>query len=233
MRLVLAFVLTVGSAAAAADLPLAVRLATGSASRAELTNTGTQPVNAWSLAITTPAGEGRTHRTVQTVDGYLTTAMRGVVTVPEKFNPLSPGETRQIELEPLPPDASASVVAVVLEDNTAVGDADVIRGIFERRIKERDELGRVVEVVNAVLASARGIPALQELKRRFDEASAPDESTAHRAAREAVDSYITRATAENADQIEQLLRGYLALVVRQHDEASRHAVRKEPAPAIP
>ena len=68
--------------------------------------------------------------------------------------------------------------------------------------------------------------ALQEIKRRLAASSPAQESTPHRAAREAVDSYLQRATAENADQIEQLLRGYVALVERQYQLAVRHAQQK-------
>jgi hypothetical protein len=212
-----------GSVAFVADLPVvATHLTTGPASHVLLTNTGSQTVNAWSLAVTTPAGNGGAHQVVETVDAYLGEAMRGVVEMPDKLTGLLPGQTREIPLDPLPADATVRVLAVVLEDDTAVGDADRIRSIFDRRAIERDELHRVVETFADVLASSRGLPALQELKRRFD-VSAPEESTPHRAAREAVGSYLARTTAENAAQIEQLLRQYVALVERQHELAVRHS----------
>ena len=218
--------LLMGSAAYASDPPLvASHLVTGPGSQVQLTNTGSQPVNAWSLAITTPAGEGRTHQEVRTVDAFLSDSTRGVAGFPDKLDRLDAGQTRVIQLDSLPADATVRIVAVVLEDGTAAGDPNVISSIFERRALERDDLRGVVETFNAVLGSHRGIAALQELKRRF--ASSPaQESTPHRAAREAVDSYLQRATAENADQIEQLLRGYVALVERQHELAVRHSQRK-------
>jgi hypothetical protein len=213
----------VGSVASAADLPvLAADLATGPDSHVRLTNTGRQTVNAWSLAVTTPVGGGGAHQVVETVDAYLSEATRGVVGIPERLNPLLPGRTREIALDPLPADATVRVLAVVLEDDTAVGDAVTIRSIFERRAIEREELHRVIGTFADVLASGRGIPALQELRRRFD-VSAADESTPHRAAREAVESYLRRVTAENAEQIEELLRQYVALVERQHELAVRHS----------
>jgi hypothetical protein len=212
-----------GSVALAADLPVvAAHLTTGPASHVQLTNTGSQTVNAWSLAVTTPAGSGRSHQVVETVDAYLSEAVRGVAGIPDRLNPLPPGQTREISLDPLPVDATVRVLAVVLEDDTAVGDAGAIRAIFDRRASERDELHRVIETFADVLASGRGIAALQELKRRFD-VSVQEESTPHRAAREAVESYLRRTTAENADQIEQLLRQYIALVERQHELAVRHS----------
>ena len=213
----------VGSVAFAADLPVvASHLVTGPNSHVQLTNTGSQAVNAWSLAITTPAGSNGTHQVVETVDAYLSEMTRGVVGMPEQLNALLPGQTREIALDPLPADATVRVLAVVLEDDTAAGETDTIRAIFERRVIERDELQRVIGTFADVFGSGRGIPALQELKRRFD-VSASEESTPHRAAREAVESYLQRVTADNADQIEQLLRQYVALVERQHELAVRHS----------
>ncbi len=212
-----------GSVAFAADLPVvASHLATGPNSHVQLTNTGSQTVNAWSLAVTTPAGSNGTHQVIETVDAYLSETTRVVVGMPEQLNALLPGQTREIALDPLPADATVRVLAVVLEDDTAAGEMDMIRAIFERRVIERDELQRVIATFADVLGSGRGIPALQELKRRFD-VSAREESTPHRAAREAVESYLQRVTAENAGQIEQLLRQYVALVERQHELAVRHS----------
>ena len=212
-----------GSVAFAADLPVvASHLATGPGSHVQLANTGSQTVNAWCLAVTTPAGSNGTQQVVETVDAYLSEMTRGVVGMPEQLNALLPGQTREIALDPLPAGATVRVLAVVLEDDTAAGDIDIIRAIFERRVIERDELQRVIGTFADVLGSGRGIPALQELKRRFD-VSAPEESTPHRAARDAVESYLQRVTAENAEQIEQLLRQYVALVERQHQLAVRHS----------
>jgi hypothetical protein len=220
--------LLLGSAVYAADLPVvATNLVTGPASRVELTNAGNQPVNAWSLAITTTAGEGRTRQSILTVDAYLSEATRDVAGFPERLDRLNAGQRRVIQLDPLPPDASARIVAVVLEDDTAAGDPAAIAAIFDRRVSERDELRRVVEAFTAVLSAQHGIPALREIQRRLaDSSPAQQESIPHRAAREAVASYLQRATAENADQIEQLLRGYVALVELQYNLAVRHAQQK-------
>jgi hypothetical protein len=192
----------------------------------EQTKSGKQPVNEWSLAITTTAGEGRTRRSILTVDAYLSEATRDVAGFPERLDRLNAGQTRVIQLDPLPPDASAQIVAVVLDDGTSAGDPASIKSIFDRRALERDELHGVVEAFTSVLSSQHGIPALQEIQRRLAISSPAQESIPHRAAREAVDSYLQRATADNADQIEQLLRGYVALVQRQYDLAVRHAQQK-------
>jgi hypothetical protein len=229
MNKLLLISLLLGAAVQEPDLPVAAsHLVTGPESRVELTNAGTQPVNAWSLAITTAVGEGRTRQSILTVDAYLSEAIRDVAGFPERLDRLNPGQTRVIQLDPLPPDAAARIVAVVLEDGTATGDPAVIQSIFDRRSIERDELREVVETFMAVLGSQHGMPALQEMKRQLAAGSSPGaESTPHRAAREAVDSYLQRATAENADQIEQLLRGYVRVVERQYELAVRHAQRKQ------
>jgi hypothetical protein len=219
--------LLLGSAVYAADLPvIASRLVTGPASQVDLTNAGNQPVTAWSLAITMTAGEGRTRQSILTVDAYLSEATRDVAGFPERLDRLNAGQTRVIQLDPLPPGASAQIVAVVLEDGTSTGDSVAIKSIFDRRAIERDELRGVVEAFTSVLGSQHGIPALQEIQRRLTATSPAQESIPRRAAREAVDSYLRRATADNADQIEQLLRGYVALVQRQYDLAVRHAQQK-------
>src|ERR1700737_4695154 len=83
----------------AQDLPVvASHLVTGANSQIELTNTGKQPVTAWSLAVVTPA-EGRgTHRIIETVDAYLSEVTRGLPGSSEKTDRLLPGQTRRISL---------------------------------------------------------------------------------------------------------------------------------------
>src|SRR5438477_5900922 len=56
----------------AAALPVTVsNLTTGPQSHVRLTNTASQPVTAWSLAITTKTDASRSHREVETADGLL------------------------------------------------------------------------------------------------------------------------------------------------------------------
>jgi hypothetical protein len=187
-------------------------------------------VNAWSLAITTPAGDGRTHQLVETVDAYLSEALSSVSGMPDRVDRLLPGQSREVQLDALPPDSAVRVLAVVFDDNSSVGDPDLIRSIFQRRVTERDELERVVETFSAVLQTSHGLPALEELARRFSAAASEKESIPHRAAREAVGSYMQRATDGNVDQIEQLLRAYAGLVQRQHELAVRHSSQEGTRP---
>jgi hypothetical protein len=208
----------------AADLPVSVsNLVTGPVSHVELANIGTQPVTAWSLAITTPSDNGGTRRVIQTMDAYLADVTRDLPRSSPHLDWLRPGQTREIPLDPLPRDATVQIVAVVLQDVTAFGDPQIIKSILERRTAERDELRTVADTFNTVLQSKRGVAALQELRDRFAVATGPQESTPHRTAREAVDTYLQRATAGNADAAEQSLRTYAALVGRQYDLAVKHS----------
>src|SRR5579871_2400039 len=108
---------------AAPEFPLvADHVVTGPKSHVTLTNTSPQPVTAWALAVTTHPEPGRTHREIETVDGYLSEATHGIENAPERLERLMPGQSREIALDPLPDGATVAVVAVVLEDGTAIGD---------------------------------------------------------------------------------------------------------------
>jgi hypothetical protein len=212
----------------AADLLVVARgLVTGPDSHVELTNTSAQPATAWTLVVTTMEKNGRTRRAVETIDAYLSEVTRDFPGMSSKVDRLMPGQTRQVMLDPAPDGAVAEVTAVIFEDGTSAGDRETIASIFEHRIRERDQLREVVQVFDAVLPSTRGIAALEELKRRFSAPAAPsDESTAHRAAREAIDAYLQRTTAANADAVDQLVRKYADVVRREYDLAERHSHAK-------
>jgi hypothetical protein len=210
----LAVCLLFGRLGSADDLPVVAKnLVTGPSSHVELTNVGTLPVIAWSLAIVTANPNGGSRRTVETVDAYLSEVTRGMPGMSPKLEPL----------DPLPADASVEIAAVVFGDTTSAGDMQIVSSIFARRASERDELGKVVDTFDAVLQAKRGRPALEELQARFGQGAGPGESTPHRAAREAVESYMRRLTAENSDAIDQLLHAYVDVVKRQHELAVRHA----------
>src|ERR1700730_609936 len=105
---------------AATDFPLTVgRVVTGSNASVQLTNVGHQPITAWSLA-TTSLSVDRTHRDIQTVDGYLNEVTGGFPGSSHRLDRLLPSQARAIALDPLPPDATVDVVAVVLDDGTAI-----------------------------------------------------------------------------------------------------------------
>jgi hypothetical protein len=215
------------SAAFAADLPLVIsKVVTGPVSHVELTNTSNQAATAWSLAITTHPGEGRTHRVVQTSDAYLAEVTRDLPRSEPHLDWLRAGQSREIPIDPQPAGATVELVAVVMEDGSAVGDPDAIAAIFDHRRAERDELHRVVDMFEDVLASMRGLPALEALKARLRAPAQGEESVPHRTAREAVEVFVHQATEGRADQADQSVRTYAAFVQRQYDVAARHAHRK-------
>lgn len=207
----------------ASDMPLIVsRLVSGAPGHVQITNTSSQAVTAWSLAATR-AEDGRTHREVYTVDGYLSEATHGLSGSSAQLERLPPGQSRELPLDPLPAGTAVDVIAVILDDGTAVGDEQIIASIFARRVKERDALHAVVEAFNAVLASTRGAAALHALQDRFTALVEREESIPCRAALNAVQTY---ARSDNPNEIDQSLRTYAAFVTREFELAVKHSQRK-------
>jgi hypothetical protein len=211
---------------AADALPLtADHLVTGPHAHVTLTNTARQPVTAWALAIVTHPAPGRTHREIETVDGYLSEATHGIAGAPERLERLAPGQSRDIALDPVPDDATVEVAAVVLDDGTAVGEEPILKAIFDRRARERDALGAVATAFNDVLASAHGAAALDALRARLD--ALPNRAEVPcRAAIEAVETYRQRAANRTAEQIDESLRTYAAFVAREWELAKKAATRR-------
>ena len=58
------------SGGGAADFPAAIHIMPGAPARIELTNTGNQPITAWSFTVSTPNANGAHHET-HTADVYL------------------------------------------------------------------------------------------------------------------------------------------------------------------
>lgn len=211
----------------AADVPLAVgKITVGPPSQVELRNTGTQPINAWAFAISSANPNGGIHRVFHSSDVYMSEVTGGLQGAEPHLRLLQPGESRALPVDPLPRDASVQVLAVVLEDNTAYGDDQTIASFFQKRLVERDELKRVVDVFNATQPALHGGAALEDLKRRFAAGAGAVESVPHRSARQAVDAWLQRATTASEDEVERSLRTYVAFVSRQYDVAAKHAERK-------
>jgi hypothetical protein len=207
------------------DLPLSVGTLTTGATQVELRNTGTQPINAWAFAISSPNASGGIHRVFHSSDVYLSEVTGGLQGAEPHLRLLQPGDSRTVPVDPLPAAASVQVVAVVLADNTALGDDQTIASFFEKRVAERDGLKQVVDVFNAALQSQHGMAALQDLKKRFAGGEGAAESVPHRSARLAVDAWLQRTGASD-DDVDRSLRTYAAFVTRQYEAAVKHATRK-------
>jgi hypothetical protein len=212
------------AAAFAAEMPLKVGdVATGAQSHVRLTNTASQPVTAWALAVTTTSAAGRSHREVYTVDGYLSELTHGLPGSSEQRERLMPGQSRQIPIDPQPAGATVDAIAAVLDDGTAIGDEAVLTEIFAKRAKERDALKAVADGFREVLPARHGAEALAALKQRFSALVQQDDSIPCRAALDAVQTFEQKGA---ADQIDQSLRTYADFVTRQYTLAAKHATRR-------
>ena len=100
--------------------------------------------------------------------------------------------------------------------------------MFAHRAFERDELKKVVDTFNTTMQTKRGVAALEELKPAICGHGRTQESVPHRAAREAVEVWMQKATARRSDQIDESVRTYVAFVTRQYDAASKHASGRRP-----
>jgi hypothetical protein len=210
--------------AAAAEMPLKVSdVVTGAQSRVRLTNTANQPVTAWSLAATSQVEGGRTHREVFTVDGYLSELTHGLPGAAEHLERLMPGQSRQISIDAQPAGTTVDVIAAVLDDGTAIGDAQALGEIFAKRAKERDGLKAVADAFKEVLPARHGAEALAALSERFKTLAQRNDSMPCRAALEAVQTLERQGT---PDQIDQSLRSYAEFVTKQYALAEKHATRR-------
>jgi hypothetical protein len=205
------------------ELPLTVdQVVTGAGSHVRVTNTGNQPITAWSLAAIASQGD-RTHREVYTADAYLSEVTQGLPGSSDLLNRLQPGEARDLPLDPLPAGARVEVLAVVLNDGTAAGDEQILAAIFDKRMKERDALHAVMEAFDDVLATRHGPAALDALKERLTALVRENEAVPCRAALDAVETY---ASGSDPDKIDQSLKTYSAFVAREYELAARHARRR-------
>ena len=214
---------TVGLMVATLGMPVVVSdLATGASSHVRISNTGRQPVTAWSLKASTPTATG-THREVYTTDGYLSEVTHGLPKAAERLERLMPGESRDLPLDPLPEGAKVDVLAAVMDDGTAIGDEATIASIFANRVKERDALKAVVDTFNEVLPAKHGAEALSALKERFAALVEHRDSVPCHAALDAVQAYEKRA---KPDQVDKSLQTYAEFVAKEYALAQKHSQRK-------
>jgi hypothetical protein len=212
----------------AAEMPLHVSdVVTGPSTHVRLTNTASQAVTAWGLAAISRVRSGGMHREVYTVDGYLSEATHGLPGSTERLERLLPGESREIPLDPLPTGSTVEVVAVVLDDGTALGDENTLNGIFAKRGHERDGLKAVVDAFGDVLSSKHGTEALSSLQQRFAALVQQDDAVPCRAALDAVQQFQRKS---NAEEIDRSLQTYADFVKREYELAAKHAERKPVTP---
>jgi hypothetical protein len=209
----------------AAELPLSI--AQAGPNQVELRNTGSQAINAWAFAISSPNPSGGIHRVFHSADVYMSEVTSGVQGAATHLQRLMPGQSRAVPVDPIPADASLQVVALVFEDDTALGDEQTIATFFQKRAAERDELKTVVDIFRSVPSDKHGAAALQDLAERFAKGAGGTESVAHRSAREAVAAWQQKAASgASVDELDRSLQMYVTFVARQYDVAAKHAQRK-------
>jgi len=218
--------LALTAALIASDAPLTGRLSPGAKPTVELRNTGSQTVTAWSFAVSSPNQSGGIHREFHSADVYLSEVTRSLPRAPNHLDWLRPGELRTVPVDAAPAGATVEIVAVVFENGTAWGDAKTIKEFFDHRASERDELGKVAAIFDAVLPQQKGVAALEELQRRFSAATGGQESQAYRSAREAVETYLQKAKSGDPEDTDKAVRIYADFVRKQHQLAVRHAQQR-------
>src|SRR5207253_6173402 len=85
MTFILALATTVVALAEPA-IPMSARVVAGSPARVELTNTGAQPITAWSFAVVSPNAQGGTHRELHIADVYLSEVTRDLPRSPQHLD---------------------------------------------------------------------------------------------------------------------------------------------------
>jgi hypothetical protein len=122
-------------------------------------------------------------------------------------------------------DASVQLTALILQDGTGLGDPAALKAFFDHRATEREQLRQVNEVFHTVLASKRGMAALEDLRERLR--SGIDVSEPLRTAREAVDALLQKAKAGSEDDADRSVRTYADFVAKQYNTAVAHAPKKQ------
>lgn len=206
------------------SIPVSGRVVPGTPPAVELTNTGSQPITAWSFAVASPNAQGGTHHETHTADVYLSAVTRDLPRSPQHLDWLQPGRSVRVPIDAAPPNAVVEIVAVVFADRTAAGDPQIVQAFFEHRRVERDQLRDVSDVMETVLKTQHGVEALHAIDAQLAAHGSAD-SVPHRTARDAVAAYLAApvGTAGRDDALDQQIRQYAAFVKKQYEVAAEHA----------
>jgi hypothetical protein len=204
--------------------PATIRVMPGSPARVELTNTGTQPITAWSFTVATPTATG-VHREGHSADVYLSEVTGNLPGAQPHLDRIMPGQSRALPVDTAGAEASVQLTALILQDGTGLGDPAALKTFFDRRATEREQLRQVADAFRTVLASKRGTAALEDLRQRLR--SGIDESEPRRTAREAVDALLQKAKAGSEDDADRSVLVYADFVARQYETAVAHAPKKQ------
>jgi hypothetical protein len=206
------------------EFPAAIRVMPGSPARVELTNTGSQPITAWSFTVSTPTATG-VHREAHSADVYLSEVTGHLPGAQPHLDRIMPGQSRALPVDAAGADASVQLTALILQDGTGLGDPAALKTFFDHRAAEREQLRAVADAFHTVLASKRGTAALEELQQRLR--SGGDDSEPRRTARDAVDALLQKAKAGSEDEADRSARTYAEFVAKQYETAVAHAPKRQ------
>jgi len=207
----------------AAEFPATIRVVAGTPPSVTLTNTGDQPITAWSFTLTTPSG-GSAHHETHAADVYLSEVTGKLPGAVPHLDRVMPGESRALPIDAASTSTTVQITALVLQDGTALGDPTIINGWFEQRAKEREQLRAVVDAFRTALAAKRGTAALTDLEQQL-RAGADEDSTPRRTARDAVETFLRKARSGDEEGADRSARAYADFVAKQYDTAVAHSRR--------
>jgi hypothetical protein len=213
-----------GQSSEGGKFPATIRVMPGSPARVELTNTGSQPITAWSFTVSTPTATG-VHREAHSADVYLSEVTGNLPGAQPHLDRIMPGQSRALPVDAAGADATVQLTALILQDGTGLGDAAALKTFFDQRAVERDQLRAVADTFRTVLASKRGTAALEELQQRLQ--SGGDDSEPRRTARDAVDALLRKAKAGSEDEADRSARTYADFVAKQYETAVAHTPKKQ------
>jgi hypothetical protein len=204
--------------------PATIRVVPGSPARVELTNTGTQPITAWSFTVATPTATG-VHREGHSADVYLSEVTGSLPGAQPHLDRIMPGQSRALPVDVAGAEATVQLTALILQDGTGLGDPAALKTFFDHRATEREQLRQVADAFRSVLASKRGMAALEDLRQRLQ--SGTDESEPRRTARATVDALLQKAKAGSEDDADRSVRTYADFVAKQYETAVAHTPKTQ------
>ena len=204
--------------------PATIRVMPGSPARVELTNTGTQPITAWSFTVATPTATG-VHREGHSADVYLSEVTGNLPGAQPHLDRIMPGQSRALPVDVAGAEATVQLTALILQDGTGLGDPTALKTFFDHRATEREQLRQVADAFRSVLASKRGMAALEDLRQRLQ--SGTDESEPRRTARATVDALLQKAKAGSEDDADRSVRTYADFIAKQYETAVAHTPKTQ------
>ena len=197
----------------------------------QLQNLASQKATAWAVELQVADANGTLQPQGQVItDEYLVESRRGVQTDAEiDARLLVPDRGREFTI---PGQFQAaprlSVVAVVFEDRTAVGNSSTIDRIFHQRAADRGARERILTELRGAQRSNSGPGVLQEAKRRLTVTPSDDPGGVREMTINNLESLSRQAEAQKLDP-DAVLKHHIAMLEREYQAAAKHAVKAQRA----